>query len=195
MTPREGLKAAAFGAATIVVAPALVSFFIRAAFIGRDRALEGSSQALSLVPGVIGHYVRRAFYARVLARCHSSVTIEFGTLFSKADAELDEQVYVGPRCHLGLVHLERDVLLGPAVQIPSGARTHGTGEPSRPIREQVGVRACVRIGAGSWVGGGAVVLADVGRDSVIGAGAVVTDVIPDRVLAAGVPARVIRQRD
>lgn len=162
--------------------------------MGRDRALEGSSQTLSLVPGVIGQYLRRAFYARVLARCHSSVTIEFGTLFSKADAELDEQVYIGPRCHIGLVHLERDVLIGPAVQIPSGARTHGTSDASLPIRNQAGVRARVRIGAGSWVGAGAVVLADVGRDCVIGAGSVVTEVIPDRVLAAGVPARVIRQR-
>lgn len=191
---RELLKTAAFGAATVVALPALVSYWIRAAIMGRDRALEGSSQALSLVPGVIGQYVRRAFYARVLARCHASVTIEFGTLFSKADAELDEHVYIGPRCHLGLVHLERDVLLGPAVQIPSGARTHGTGDTSVPIREQVGVRTCVRIGAGSWIGGGAVVLADIGRDSVIGAGAVVTEVMPDCVLAAGVPARVIRQR-
>jgi acetyltransferase-like isoleucine patch superfamily enzyme len=38
-------------------------------------------------------------------------------------------------------------------------------------------------------------MADVGRDSVIGAGAVVTKPIPDRVLAAGVPARVIRGRE
>jgi serine acetyltransferase len=38
-------------------------------------------------------------------------------------------------------------------------------------------------------------MADVGRDSIIGAGAVVTSPIPDRVVAAGVPARVIRARD
>ena len=33
----------------------------------------------------------------------------------------------------------------------------------------------VRIGAGSWIGSGAVVMADVGRDSVVAAGAVVTE--------------------
>jgi acetyltransferase-like isoleucine patch superfamily enzyme len=38
-------------------------------------------------------------------------------------------------------------------------------------------------------------MADVGRDSVIGAGAVVTGPIPDGVVAAGVPARVLRRRD
>ncbi len=194
MSLRDLLKTAIFGVATLAALPALISYWIRSPFLGRDRALEGSSQALSVFPGLIGQYLRRAFYARVLARCHPSATIEFGVLFSKAGAEIDEQVYIGPRCHIGLVHLERDVLLGPAVQIPSGARTHGTSDPSVPIREQEGMRMRVRIGAGTWIGAAAVVLADVGRDSVVGAGAVVTDAIPDRVVAAGVPARVLRQR-
>ena len=103
-------------------------------------------------------------------------------------------MYVGPRCHLGLVHLERDVLLASGVHVPSGGATHGISDPGRPIRDQPGARAIVRIGEGTWVGSGAVVLADVGRHSVVGAGAVVTAPLPDYVIAAGVPARVIRSR-
>ena len=38
------------------------------------------------------------------------------------------------------------------------------------------------------------ILADIGRNSVVGAGSVVTSPIPDNVIAAGVPARVIRER-
>jgi acetyltransferase-like isoleucine patch superfamily enzyme len=38
-------------------------------------------------------------------------------------------------------------------------------------------------------------MADIGSDTVVGAGAVVTHMIPDRVVAAGVPARVIRKRN
>ena len=38
-------------------------------------------------------------------------------------------------------------------------------------------------------------MADVGRDTIVGAGAVVTKPLPDRVIAAGVPARVLRGRD
>jgi acetyltransferase-like isoleucine patch superfamily enzyme len=64
----------------------------------------------------------------------------------------------------------------------------------RPIREQPGTPAPVRIGEGTWVGSAAVVLADVGRHSVIGAAAVVTRPIEDYVVAAGVPARIIRHR-
>jgi acetyltransferase-like isoleucine patch superfamily enzyme len=40
-----------------------------------------------------------------------------------------------------------------------------------------------------------VILADVGRGSIVAAGAVVTHPIPDRVVAAGVPARVVKFRD
>ena len=40
----------------------------------------------------------------------------------------------------------------------------------------------------------AVVMADVGPNAIVGAGAVVTEPIPASVVAAGVPARVIRQR-
>ena len=188
------LKRIALIAATILVAPSLLSYAIRRALFGRDRALHGSSQALSLVPGIAGQYLRRAFFCRVLDECHASVTIEFGTLFSQAGARLGEQVYVGPHCHLGLVHLERDVLIAAGVHVPSGAETHGISSLDRPIREQPGSLRMVRIGAGSWIGSGAVVMADVGCDSVVAAGAVVTEALPDRIIAAGVPARVVRQR-
>jgi acetyltransferase-like isoleucine patch superfamily enzyme len=192
---RESAKTAARGFAALVVFPALVSFRLRAAIVGRDRALEGSTQALSLLPGLLGQYLRRAFLCRVLRGCHSSATIEFGTIFSKAGAIIDENAYIGPHCHIGLAHIEANVLLAGGVHVPSGARTHGTADTSQPIREQPGMRILVRIGRGSWIGSAAVVMADVGRECVIGAGAVVTRALPDGVVAAGVPARVVRVRE
>jgi len=192
---KELVKAVARAVATLVVVPSLVSFSLRARLMGEDRALSGSSQALSLIPGVCGQYLRRAFLARVLrGGCAASACIEFGTLFSQVGSQIDEKVYVGPRCHLGHVHLEREVLLAAGVHIPSGAHTHGT-DPSSPIHDQPGRLRRVRVGAGSWIGSNAVVLADVGRDTIVGAGAVVTHPLPDRVIAAGVPARVVRRRD
>jgi acetyltransferase-like isoleucine patch superfamily enzyme len=179
----------------VLVAPALVSFWIRAALMGRDRAITGSTQALALVPGLLGQYVRRAFLVRTLDYCDVTATIEFGTIFSQAGSRLGRNVYIGPACHIGLVDLEQDVLIAAGVHIPSGAATHGTTDVSIPIREQPGELRMVRIGRGSWVGSAAVVLADVGRDSVIAAGAVVSRPIPDRVVAAGVPARVVKSRE
>jgi virginiamycin A acetyltransferase len=191
---RELLKGLARAAATVAVAPALLSYAVRRSVLGPDRALEGSTQALALIPGVVGQYLRRAFLARTIASCDPTATIAFGTLFSQTGARLDAYCYVGPGCHLGLVHIERDVLVGAGVHVPSGAATHGTQDLTRPIWKQAGAPAIVRIGEGSWIGSAAVVMADVGRHSVVGAGAVVTKPLPDYVLAAGVPARIIRSR-
>jgi acetyltransferase-like isoleucine patch superfamily enzyme len=192
---RAFCKAAARLVAFMVVLPNIVSFRLRAIVMGKDRALVGSTQWLSLWPGLVGQYVRRAFLNQVLeGGCADSAVIEFGTLFSQVGSRIEANVYVGPRCHLGHVHLERDVLVAAGVHIPSGPHTHGT-DASETIHDQPGQLRLVRIGAGTWIGSNAVVLADVGRDSVIGAGAVVTHTIPDRVVAAGVPARVVRRRD
>jgi virginiamycin A acetyltransferase len=182
-------------AATVAVSPMLVSFFIRSRVLTADRALEGSTQALSMIPGLPGQYLRRAFLARVLAECHPTATIEFGTIFSRCGARIEEHAYLGPRCHIGLAWIERNALVGAGVHIPSGAQSHGFSDPAQLLRDQPGVRRMVRIGAGSWIGSAAVVMADVGRDTIVGAGAVVTGPIPDRVIAAGVPARVLRHRD
>jgi acetyltransferase-like isoleucine patch superfamily enzyme len=174
--------------------PLLGFFWLNSLLVGRDRGLESISQALSLLPGITGQYLRRAILQQVLARCNSSALVEFGTLFSQTGAMIDENVYVGPRCQLGLVHLERDVLLASNVQIPSGGKTHYFDDPTKPIREQGGERRMVTIGAGAWIGTGAIVMADVGRGTVVAAGSVVTKPLPEGVIAAGVPARVLRSR-
>ncbi len=157
------LKAAARLAALVAVSPFLLWHGLWRLLIGPDRALEGSSEVLSLLPGLAGQYLRRAFLAWTLAECHPTAVIGFGVLFSKAGARIGPNVYIGPRCHIGLAHIERDALLAAGVHVTSGARTHGIDDPSRPIREQAGAVTPVRIGAGAWVGSAAVVMADVGR--------------------------------
>lgn len=191
---RELLKSLSRAMATVAVIPALISFAIRSRLFGRNSALESSSQMLALIPGAVGDYFRRAFLIQVLAHCDRTATVHYGTLLSQTGSRLDANVYVGPRCHLGLVHLERDVMLAAGVHVPSGPETHGISRIDRAISEQPGARTLVRIGEGTWVGSAAVVLADVGRHCVIGAGAVVTHPIPDYSIAVGVPARVIRDR-
>jgi acetyltransferase-like isoleucine patch superfamily enzyme len=192
---RERLKAVAHALAWITVTPSVVSWVVRSRFLGPDRALEGSTQAWALVPGLVGQYLRRAFLCRTLAFCAHTATIEFGTLFSSASASIGHRAYIGPRCHLGWAVIEDDVLVAAGAHVPSGARTHGTDDLHTPIRDQPTTKSPVRVGRGSWIGSAAIVLADVGQDAVIAAGAVVTRPISDRAIAAGVPARVIRYRD
>jgi acetyltransferase-like isoleucine patch superfamily enzyme len=191
---RNALKAVAHAICWALVTPSVCSWAVRSRIVGADRALEASTQAWALLPGLSGQYLRRAFLSRTLARCARSATIEFGTIFSSASATIGENAYVGPRCHLGFAHIGRDALLAAGVHVPSGAHTHGTDDLSIPIREQPGTKAAVRIGEGAWIGSAAIVLADVGYGAIVGAGAVVTAQLPDLVVAGGVPARIISHR-
>lgn len=191
---KRAVKAAIHGLCVVLVLPVWAQHRLWALAIGRDRALETCTQTLAGIPGLTGVFLRRAFLGLVLTKCAPDADIGYGTLLSQTGAVIDANVYVGPRCHLGLVHLEKDVLLAAGVHIPSGGQTHYFDDPDTPIRDQGGERALVRVGEGAWVGSAAVVLADVGKGTVVGAGSVVTKPLPDFVIAAGVPARVIRPR-
>lgn len=191
---RRLLKQLVFAFGVLLVLPAWLSFLVKRALVGPDRAVMSSTQTLSLIPGLLGQVMRRAFLWLVLDACATSVTVEFGTTFSKVAARLGENVYVGPGCSLGDVILEQNVLLAPLVHIPSGPDTHGTARLDIPIRDQPGSLRTVRIGEGTWIGTGAIVLDDVGPNSVVAAGAVVTAPVPPYVVVGGVPARVIKDR-
>jgi acetyltransferase-like isoleucine patch superfamily enzyme len=176
------------------VLPLLAVYSLKAAMVGRDRALEDASELLAIIPGLAGRYLRQAFLARVLAGCHPTAFIGFGTLFSKVGASIGPNVYIGPRCHIGLAAIEENALVAAGAHVTSGAQTHGHSDLSRPIRDQEGIPSLVRIGAGAWIGSAAVVMADVGHDTIVGAASVVTKPLPEEVIAVGSPARVMRSR-
>ncbi|MDA7878535.1 acyltransferase, partial [bacterium] len=190
--PKELIKSTLRGFAILAISPLLISHWLSSSISGADRSLESHSQLLSLLPGITGNYLRLAFYRFALEQCHPTATICFGTLFSKTGARLGKHVYIGPRCMLGLVTLEADVLLGPGVQIPSGPMTHGIERLDTPIRLQPGKKQRVTVGRDTWVGAQAIVLADVACQVVIGAASMATHPIQSRVVAAGIPAKVIR---
>lgn len=89
--------------------------------------------------------------------------------------------------------IEDDVMLGQGVHIY--VDNHNFSEPSVPIIDQ-GFYASegVTLKKGCWVGANAIILPGVtiGRNSVVGAGSIVTKSVPDKVLAAGNPARIIK---
>jgi maltose O-acetyltransferase len=88
------------------------------------------------------------------------------------------------------VRIGSRVLFGPAVQIY--AASHPLSATVRRSGLELGKP--VEIGDDVWVGGGAIICPGVrvGSRAVIGAGSVVTHDIPESVLAAGNPCRVIR---
>jgi acetyltransferase-like isoleucine patch superfamily enzyme len=190
---KAALKGLARGLARLAILPVLGSYRVRRAFLG-DQAFRASSHLLSRIPGLGGDYLRAAFYAATLEGFGRDVQVEFGTIFSTPAARVGDNVYIGAYCVIGNVDLGADVLLGSGVHLLSGQGQHGIEGLDRPIRLQAGQFSRIRVGADTWIGNAAVVMADVGRQCVVGAGSVVTRDVPDLSIAAGNPARVLRSR-
>lgn len=178
-----------------LILPFYLLYALGSLLFGKQKAFPGWSQDFSLIPGLTGVYLRRAFYGMVLPRCDRNACISFGTIFSHPTAEIGRTVYVGTYCCLGDVTLEDDVLIGSQVSIMNGAGQHGIDRLDIPVREQPGTWPRITIGEDTWIGDRAVVMADVGKHCVIGAGSVVTKPIPDYAIAVGNPARIIRYRN
>lgn len=114
----------------------------------------------------------------------------------------DPVVSIGDRCLIGRgsgivghlsIRIGDDVWTGHHVYITD--QNHGYEDVNRPISTQSQPERPVSIGDGSWIGAGSMVLpgARIGRHVTIGANSVVTGEIPDRSVAVGAPARVIRR--
>jgi acetyltransferase-like isoleucine patch superfamily enzyme len=108
---------------------------------------------------------------------------------------------IGDRCVIGRgshivahhsIDIGDDVFTGPYVYITD--QNHAYADPDLPIGRQWPVNAAVRIGSGTWLGTGVIILpgAVIGRNVVVAAGSVVRGEIGDRCVVAGVPARVIK---
>lgn len=89
------------------------------------------------------------------------------------------------------ITIGKNVLFGPNVSIYTAG--HPIHYESRMSGYEYGVP--VAIGDNVWIGGNCVILPGVkiGSNTVIGAGSIVTKEIPDNVLAAGNPCKVIRE--
>ena len=116
----------------------------------------------------------------------------------------DPVLRIGDRCVIGRgshivahysIDIGNDVYTGPYVYITD--QNHSYADPDVPIGRQWPVNAAVRIGDGTWLGTGVVVLPGsvIGRNVVVAAGSVVRGEIGDRCVVAGVPARVVREFD
>ncbi len=102
---------------------------------------------------------------------------------------------IGEACILrgqGGIHIGDDVYFGTLVQVL--AVNHVFADTSRPVSHQGITAQGIEVADGAWIGSGAILLDSVrvGRNAVVGAGAMVNSDVPDYAVAVGNPARVVR---
>jgi acetyltransferase-like isoleucine patch superfamily enzyme len=178
----------------ILVSPLIILYKILPCTFKKN-AFMSLSQTLSLIPGLMGSYMRVCFYSYTMTKCSTSVRIYFGTLFSQADTHIHDNVYIGPQCNIGSCEIKNGALIASGVHILSGKNQHNFDDLDTPIQQQGGHYDKVLIGEDVWVGNNAVIMANIGNKAIVAAGSVVVKDVPDYAIVGGNPAKIIKMRN
>lgn len=113
------------------------------------------------------------------------------------DIVIDDNANFGFNCEVfsaSRVRIGKNVLLAAYVYLVGG--THHFDRTDVPILFQERSSRGIEVGDNAWLGAHAVVFdgVKIGKDCIIGAGAVVNKDVPDWKIAAGVPAKIVQDR-
>lgn len=141
------------------------------------------AMVLCLIPGTIGSYLRTSFYTQTLSRCGYDFSPGFLSIVQHPDVEIGRGVYLGSLSLVGRnAVIEDDVIIASRVIV----------QPTQLVAR--GSERALRVGAGSWVGESAIVMADVGAHCIVGAGCVQDREVATRFVAVGNPMRVLANK-
>jgi len=176
--------------ACILILPLGVIELAAKRLLRRDVFFSAHAQFLGFIPGKLGSYLRVAYYRLTLDHCSKDVAIHFGSRFTHTTSSVEDRVYIGTGCVIGMASIGSETMLADNVLVLSGSRQHGTELGSAfQVQQQTFQR--LNIGKNVWIGSAAVVMADIGNNSIVGAGSVVTRPVSEGQKVAGNPARQI----
>jgi maltose O-acetyltransferase len=135
-------------------------------------------------------WVRYVFVRGVVRKCGRNVNVQRGADF-RPDLEIGDDSGLGVNSKIGWnTRIGKDVSMGPDVVIITQNHKY-----TRETYEGY-VKKPVVIADNVWIGYRAIILpgVTVGRNAIIGAGAVCTKDIPPYAVVGGVPARVLKYR-
>ena len=154
------------------------------------------SEFISLVPFSIGLKFRNAVYHQILPAMPKDVVLHYGVKIEDRRTCFGKDVWISSGCYLDFVMIKDHVLIGPNAILLSEGRHHRTDRLDIPIKLQGNEpKQCIDIDTGAWIGAGAIIMANIGHDAIVGAGSVVTKPVPPYAVVVGNPARIIRMRN
>jgi acetyltransferase-like isoleucine patch superfamily enzyme len=180
-----------FSLAVIMVSPLILLTRLEE-FIRHRRSARffgASKEILAIVPTIIGEYLRSAYYWGVCTYISPDASFMFGSMLARQDTIVRAGCVIGAYVILGHVDIGKNVLIGAHSSSVSGKYMHG--KPGARIVEAEGNHQfqTVKIGDGSWIGQGSILLESVGKNCTVGAGSVVFREVPDNTTVMGNPAR------
>ena len=176
----------------VALIPALLTR-VESLFTHRGEILVLCGQALSIIPGLPGSCVRVCFYYLTLKACPLNCRIGFLSSIHDRRAELGEKVNIGAFVSIGRVRIGARSLIASRSSLMSGSRQHELGLDGRLSKFDGSQALCIEIGEDTWIGENSMIMADIGHQTMICAGSVVTKPVPDRQLWGGNPARFIKR--
>lgn len=189
---RGTLKRALNAVALVITLPAAMTCWAQEAVLPGVGMFMFWVHVAAQLPGAPGLFVRRAFYRWLLPHCSENVVIEFGVILNRR-AEIASGAHVGNYALIGWARIGENALIGSRASIPSGGGQHVFLPEGTWSAVDSALLKKVVIGANTWIGEGAIVMADVGQQCMVAAGSVVASPLPDGVMVAGNPARFVRR--
>jgi len=177
----------------------ITGYFFTAPFfllylVTRSRGVfAAQAQFLSIIPGKIGSYMRMAYYSMTLEKCHADGFVGFGSFFAHPEAQVGHGVYIGAFTILGMVKIGNNATIGSHVSILSGNKQHGYKQRDVPIQEQPREFRRISVGNNCWIGNNAVVMDNLGEQTVVAAGSVVTSATNGYEVVGGNPAKTLKK--
>lgn len=174
----------------ILTAPIALISLAGYLFRSSESAYVTFAKLLSLIPGKIGNYIRTSYYMLTLTECHYDLSVDFCTFFAHPNARVGRSVVIGSFTIIGSADLHDNVLISSRVSILSGKFQHKVGSDISPGIYYEGFDNII-IGNGTWIGEGAIVMANIGNSCIVSAGSTVTKSMKSNTTAIGNPARFI----
>jgi acetyltransferase-like isoleucine patch superfamily enzyme len=133
------------------------------------------------------------FAGRITIGSGSFFAADGGTIIVGENTSFNKNVHINASIG-GNISIGTSCLIGPGVVMRTA--NHEFSDPDMLIREQGHVFANIFVGDDVWIGANAIILGgvEIGRGSIIGAGAVVTKDVPEMAIAVGVPAQIVKYR-
>src|SRR5690554_3147648 len=179
----------------ILVFPIYVLYLLFRLAGNTDAVFMSFSQAISLIPGKIGIYIRAAFYRLACTNTSDEISIGFLTIFSHENTTIEKGVYIGPQCNIGKCIIGENTLIGSGVHILSGSAQHIFSDIETPIQEQGGEYIKISVGIDCWIGNKCMITSDIPNQCVVGTGTLIKkmNIRPGDIIV-GNPAQVIKNR-